>query len=236
VPSDVTHPVTGRIGKLRRRAVEARFKYFVPFLFIHINKTAGSSIERALGLPFEHKTALEKIEEIGWRRWQRKFTFCVVRNPWDRIVSHYEYRVQRNVSDLKTRPIGFAEWVRLAYVDRDPRYYNKSKMFMPQSDWITDADGRVLVDFICRFENLDDDFAEVCRRIGRDVHLPHLKQSRHGSYRDYYDDRIRAIVEHLFHEDIQRFGYRFASRSTPAIHVDPVAPPSPSAIHLPAGG
>jgi len=35
------------------------------FLFIHINKTGGSSIEQALKIPQEHATAAEKIAELG---------------------------------------------------------------------------------------------------------------------------------------------------------------------------
>ena len=51
------------------------------FHFIHINKTGGSSIELALRLPPEHKTAIQKIDEVGREVWLDAFNFCVVRNP-----------------------------------------------------------------------------------------------------------------------------------------------------------
>jgi hypothetical protein len=207
------HSMTARlIARLRspRRIVQIiRHRYFDDFVFIHINKTGGSSIERALHLPFEHKTALEKIEELGRRRWEKRYTFAVVRNPWDKVVSHYHYRVQTNQTELGERPVQFKEWVRLAYRERDPLFHDNPKMFMPQTDWIADADGVILVDFVCRFENLNNDFGEVCRRLGKSISLPHLKSSRRGAYQQYYDDETVGIVEDWFGADIRNFDYAF---------------------------
>ncbi len=185
-----------------------RHRYFDNFIFIHINKTGGSSIEKALKIPFEHKTALEKIEEIGREQWESKLAFTVVRNPWDKVVSHYHYRVQTNQTDLGVRPVGFKDWVRLTYGNKDPFYYDIPKMFMPQSDWITDHDGQIIVEFICRFENLNDDFNHVCKKLGKTVSLPHIKASKRGHYRDYYDEETVEIVARWFKKDIKTFAYR----------------------------
>ncbi|MCG3169676.1 MAG: hypothetical protein CALGDGBN_01199 [Pseudomonadales bacterium] len=182
------------------------------FAFIHINKTGGSSIEAALGLELEHLTAQEKLRQLGRAEWQRRFTFTVVRNPWDKVLSHFRYRVQTNQSGLRDAGMSFARWVELAYGLRDPRYYDQPRMFMPQWRWIVDAQGRVLVDYICRFENLEADFAEVCRRIGRAASLPHVKSSiggERGPYRERYDERTAAIVAERFREDTEHFGYTF---------------------------
>ena len=181
------------------------------FVFVHINKNGGSSIERALGLRIEHKTALEKIGEIGREAWDARFTFAFVRNPWDRVVSHYRYRVKTNQTGLGEGGVGFAEWVALAYGARDPRYCDHPKMFMPQSDWITDASGNVLVQFVGRFESLPADFEHVKQRLGIAAELPHVKASTRGPYRDYYEDQpeARRIVAQAFAADIQRFEYSF---------------------------
>ncbi len=181
------------------------------FVFIHINKTGGSSVERALGLPLEHRTALEKIREIGRRNWDRRFSFAVVRNPWDKVASHYHYRVATNQGGLGEATPGFRDWVRLAYAEHDPRYYDAPRMFMPQLRWISDADGNILVNQLCRFEQLERDFAAICLHLGRRVELPHAKASARpaGSWRDLYDGPTRDIVAQCFSEDIERFDYRF---------------------------
>src|SRR5512142_172165 len=138
--------VLAPLGCARERLALLRARYALDYVFIHINKTGGSSVERALGLPFQHKTAVELREEIGAGRWARCFKFTIVRNPWDRAVSHFYYRVQTNQTGLAERPIPFAEWVERVYVERDPRYHDQPRMFMPQVDWIADEGGRILVD------------------------------------------------------------------------------------------
>ncbi len=181
------------------------------FVFIHINKTGGSSVERALGLPLEHRTALEKIRELGRRNWERRFTFAVVRNPWDKVASHYHYRVATNQSGLGEATPGFCDWVRLAYAEHDLRFYDAPRMFMPQLRWIADNDGTILVDQVCRFEHLERDFATVCLHLGQRLELPHAKASARptGSWREFYDAPTRDIVAQCFAEDIERFGYSF---------------------------
>lgn len=180
------------------------------FIFVHINKTAGSSIEEALGLRFRHRTARQIIGEIGLEKWRNCFTFAVVRNPWDKVLSHYSYRVQTDQTGMGDGCVGFSEWVREAYGKRNPRFYDKPMMFMPQADWISDVEGRILVNFVAHFENLQADFDNVCARIGRDpVMLPHRKQSRHGDYRGYYDAESRGIVADWFRRDLEQFEYDF---------------------------
>ena len=180
------------------------------FIFVHINKTAGSSIEEALGLRFRHRTAADIISEIGIAAWRKNFTFAVVRNPWDKVLSHYSYRIETNQTGLGNGKIGFAEWVRESYGRRNPLFYDKPMMFMPQVDWISDAEGRIQVNFVARFENLQLDFETICARIGRaPVPLPHRKKSRHGDYRGYYDAESQRIVADWFRNDIEQFNYGF---------------------------
>lgn len=188
---------------------QCREKHFQEFIFIHINKTAGSSIEKALGMRFLHMTAQEKLAELGPDRWRSRFSFTIVRNPWDKVVSHFHYRVKSNKTGLADGHILFHDWVRLAYREQDPHYHQPAKMFLPQWNWVSDESGRCLVDFIGRFESLENDFAEICRRIGRRALLPHLKKSNRGRYQDYYDETTRGIVADWFCEDIDRFDYTF---------------------------
>ena len=192
-----------------QRLLAAKYAYLDNFIFIHINKTAGSSIEKALNIPLEHKTAQEKIQEVGRQRWDKKLTFAVVRNPWDKVVSHYHYRVKTDQTGLGDQHIDFKEWVERSYGNQELTYYNNPKMFMPQLSWITDSDGNILVDEILRFENLNEDFIRLTQMLGRELSLPHVKKSKRGSYHDYYDEQTIAIVEKWFSSDINAFDYQF---------------------------
>ncbi len=181
-----------------------------PFIFIHINKTGGSSIALALGLPMQvHATALEIKNQITVGQWKTAFKFAYVRNPWDKVVSHYHYRVQTNQTGLSDGAIDFNEWVRLSYGERDPQFYDKPRFFMPQIDWVTDQSGKVIVDHVGRFENLAKDFNDVCRVIGNRSELPHARRSSHNHYREYYTDDTQGIIRKWFIKDIEMFGYQF---------------------------
>ncbi|MCH7728592.1 MAG: hypothetical protein IH991_19230 [Planctomycetes bacterium] len=76
-----------------------------------------------------------------------------------------------------------------------------------------DRSGSVGLDFLIRYENLQEDYASVCERIGLPLsELPSLKtksrpERRH--YSTYYDDRTRELVAKAYHRHVDHFGYRF---------------------------
>jgi len=177
------------------------------FVFIHINKTAGCSIESALHLETGHWTAAEKIAAIGPVEWSRKFSFAFVRNPWDKVVSQYHYRLR--VEKLGPSPPEFREWVRVAFGEEDPDHRDDPRLFMSQYDWLVDNEGNLVVEFVGRFENLREHFRRVCEILRVSPELPHLNRTRHGHYRDYYDQESRAIIERVFRKDLEEFGYDF---------------------------
>ena len=197
------------LRQVKKWLLRFRARHFLDFVFIHINKTAGTSIAHALHIPMEHRTALEKRTELGAREWERRFSFAIVRNPWDRVVSHYHYRVKTDQTGLERNPVPFKEWVRLSYGEHAPEYYDNPRMFSPQWDWVVDEQGVQLVNFVGRFERLDEDFETICARIHKRAALPHVKKSNRGDYRRYYDDATTEIVRRAFEPDIARFGYTF---------------------------
>lgn len=198
------------LSRTKSQVLSIKHRLLDDFVFIHINKTGGSSVEKVLRIPTEHKTALEKISEIGPATWERRLTFSIVRNPWDKVVSHYHFRVATNQNRLRDHPMDFREWVKMAYGEGDSAYCDDPKMFMPQMRWIADGNDNILVDEVIRFEHLSHDFNSLLDKLGkRPVILPHIKKTDRGGYRQYYDSETREIVGSRFHSDIARFGYRF---------------------------
>jgi hypothetical protein len=110
---------------------------------------------------------------------------------------------------LGDNPVPFDEWLQRVYVDRDPVYFDQPRMFMPQKQWLVNESGELLVEFIGRFENLQQDFDRICQRLQVEASLGHAKPSSRGSYRDYYNAQSEALVRKIFAEDIELFGYRF---------------------------
>lgn len=157
----------------------------VSYRFVHVPKTGGTSIRKALGL----RSGRKQHSRAKYRDGLPAYSFCFafVRNPWERMVS---YRCRAGLDE--------AAWQKMLreFVD-------------PQVDYICDDDGRMLVDFMGRFESLAEDFATVCRLLAIERTLPRLNASEHGHYREFYDEATKQLVARLYAEDIERFGYRF---------------------------
>ncbi len=184
-------------------------RYLRPYVFIHINKTGGTSIEKALGISQDHSTALEKYQQLGAKAWRRKFVFSIVRNPWDKVVSHYHYRVKTNQTGLGDKTIPFREWVLRCYRDQDPQYYDQPRMFMPQWHWLVDEQDQLLVEFVGKLETLNEDFSSICARLSIDASLGHVKPSSRSHYQAYYDSETQGLIAERFARDIEAFSYQF---------------------------
>lgn len=181
------------------------------YIFVHINKTAGTSIGRAIGLPVkDHLTAKEIIAKTGKQKWDAAYKFTVVRNPWDKVVSLYEYRRKKNKTQIASQDITFTQWVKLTHgQDRNSFYNDNVKSFQPQVEWLKDDEGTIAINFVARFETLHADFDQIRDAIGTGADLPHLNASSRRSYKDYYSDETREIIARWYREDIEVFAYTF---------------------------
>lgn len=182
-------------------------------IFIHINKNGGTSINSILKEKKIHLTVKEIIGIIGKERYEKCYKFTVVRNPFDRCVSQYYHRVKTNQCMMRDNPIGFKGWVKKVYgSDKDPYYHDKQyKMFFTQVKWLHNHNDEIDMDMILRFENLNSDFEKMATKIGLNKKIPHLNISKRAksSYRDYYDNITREIIEKHFQEDLEYFEYKF---------------------------
>lgn len=187
------------------------------FVFIHINKTGGTSIVGIIGKPFrKHLTAKEVIDAIGREKWDAAYKFSAVRNPWDKMVSHYKHNIMTNPGKMRLSGaaggdfIGFGEWLDCTLGPRkDRKYYARPQHFLPQVEWLKDDRGVIAMDRIIRFETLSADFAAVAADLHLDSALPHLNRTEPTGYRQYYSTESRELVGDWFRDDISMFGYAF---------------------------
>tara|TARA_R100000030_G_scaffold33309_1_gene24820 strand:+ start:491 stop:1099 length:609 start_codon:yes stop_codon:yes gene_type:complete len=193
------------------------------FIFIHIPKNAGTSIESIFWSRGAQKIDgsdihYDTIDEITAYNY---FIFSIKRNPYCRIVSLWKYwtsvwiplfahnkvEIELNKYDwdfssfCKNFPI---------FADVIEKYHKKERVhFLPQVS-INDNPNYVKVDFWMRFENLQEDFNIVCDKIGiPQQKLSHKNKTNHKHYTEYYDDKTREIVAELYTKDIEYFGYKF---------------------------
>jgi|GEM_PF-6854131 len=137
------------------------------------------------------------------------FSFAFVRNPYDWLVSLFEYQRQTPAhrKHASVSSMSFADYVRHEMI-RNRRH---------QWHMLCDTQRRPLVQAIGCHEHLEQDFASICQRLGlADTTLPHVNHSRHRCYQDYYDEGLRQQVAQHWQIDLQLFGYDFSGRSNNA--------------------
>jgi hypothetical protein len=186
-------------------------------LFIHVPRTGGTSVLRALGVRRRRFHApFWVFEQADARRFAQYFKFAFVRNPWDRAVSTYFYL--RNggaggaddvMSDLlRSRYDSFDKFV-LDYLDEERIY--TVRLLRPQNLYLYDHWDQCRMDFVGRFENLAADFAIVAQKLGlRPSVLPRVNTSEHAPYREHCaNDAVREKLRRLYRRDIELFGYTF---------------------------
>jgi len=199
-------------------------------IFVHLRRTGGNSIEVALGgiVLFDRWFRRTNVwnnrlhRGKSWRKWDRRghrihataveiraeyprefddhFKFSIVRNPWEQMASLYG---RLHPDDEACR--GFRSW--LWRFDLAPGTVPRDSLF--------DESGRCMVDFVGRFERLQDDFDVACDRAG----IPRRRLARTNasggrSLTEMYDDASILLVSRLFADDIHRYGYSFAERES----------------------
>ena len=195
------------------------------FIFIHVWRTGGMSVTQALR-PFtewpEESISTKAKQALGFlprsnafpahagiRDLHRELTadslnsffkFAIVRNPWDWQVSLYSYirqNARHRQHDLVCGMDSFEEYL----------HWRTAHHCQSQSDFITDPDGRLLVDFVGRYENLERDFAVICSHLGVRTTLPKINGSSHPHYSACYNERCFDLVAEGFQQDINLLGY-----------------------------
>lgn len=206
----------------KRRVVTNTSYSYKPFddkkcIFVHVPKCAGVSVCNTLfgNLAGGHATLEEYFYIFEPSKILSYFKFAIVRNPWDRVVSAFHFLKAGGFSEADRRWAeeniscydDFGSFVR-GWVNTENIW--KRHHFTPQHHYILDRKHKVKLDFIGRFERLDDDFKVIARTIGCDrTMMQKVNGSGRSDYRNYYDESTIKIIEDVYAEDIELLGYRY---------------------------
>ena len=206
------------------------------FIFLKTRKTAGTSIQIALSRVCDINNdiitgsnikydVVDESNSAGWNmdkfitnhphppiqdvknavsEWNDYFKFAFVRNPYEIVVSRYHWDI-KGKGNQSTSIDGFQEWIK--------GYCTQGGTYWQDEQWrYVSIDGNTAVDYIGRYENLNEDFKHICFIL--DITPGDLGFQKSG-YRDsthyskYYNEESINLVKQYFAKDISLFGYEF---------------------------
>lgn len=175
-------------------------------IFVEVPKTGSTSIRHIIGHPRKpHLNIWQIANEVSKEKFDAYFKFGFVRNPWDRAVSLYE---RKEGLQLKSK-MSFEEFIMWMKFSSSTCIHPVPHRY--QLDWFVNPHGEVIVDFIGKFEHLDDDWKKISLKLGVDSQLPRIgvntAKTRH--YTEYYNDKTKEIIKTRFAVDIEYFEYEF---------------------------
>ncbi len=219
-------------------------------VFVHVPKVAGQSIEQMFlkrqGLDWESRDSLllrkklphekgperlahltaEQYVDLGYlekERFDDYFKFSFVRNPYKRVFSFYNFLGYSRIISLRT----------FIKVVLPKKLKERDFFFLSQYDYLFDHEGKLLVDFVGRLENIKEDIREVINRMGWEpTSLPHVNKSKgewrralrilwnnptlvarlkfsndRKSFEEQFDQELRNLVSELYEKDFEAFDY-----------------------------
>ena len=215
-------------------------------LFIHVPKCAGTSMERLDWNRGNHHNTIydfytKKDGKLENRQDAVDFDFAsyfkwgFVRNPWDRLVSVYEhvlgvwikrskikdkYPFNLLIKDMwKKKDIfkGRTNYrLKEAWNSENYALNGRQIVHLSPQHLFLEIDGKIAVDFIGRFENLNSDFKYVCNKLRQPYKLEHVNRSADQyigdiklDYSEYYTKELRDMAGDIYARDIELFGYKF---------------------------
>jgi len=200
------------------------------FIFIRVPKTASTSLQFTLGkicgdedivstirvdtpsghvprnyLGYRpHITAKEITEKISSDIWENYFKFCFERNPFDKIVSYYWWRIDRGTYNGTFRDFCLD--------------FSRGNTEFPKSHELYTMDGKIAVDFVGKYESLESDFDFICQKLKLPIFEKLTQEKSHYRksklhYSSYYDAETKKIVENRYSNEIKWFNYQFEEKT-----------------------
>lgn len=173
------------------------------FLYAKSPKTAGTSIYRATIEKHISDSFLLDLNR-SYKFKHKLFKFTIVRNPWDKLVSNFSYC---NKLKYANTPINFSDFI--TFLEDGKGSPNLKAHCRPIHDYFLLSD-KQWVDFIGRFENLENDWRYICSKMtnfSRD--LPITNTTIHDNYQTYYTTKDIERVYNMYKIEIDYLGYTF---------------------------
>ena len=153
------------------------------------------------------------------KEWDEYTKFSIIRNPWDRFVSNYEYgkmsesywhsisgntQYGPHLDFKKLSNLTFKETLQMFYLERNSL---KHQGWGNQHPYIFNSDGKMILDYVFKLDEIIDN-TEFNMLVPNMIHKNKSKRKL-LSYKDYYDEEMIDMVAQIYHEDIKLLNFKF---------------------------
>lgn len=180
-------------------------------IFTHIPKTGGTSIRSLFGNQGIYaKNHLETLPFIDNKEFKNYYKFTIVRNPWDRLVSLFFWKINIKKRRKILKHVTFEQFILNLNHKKELK-----KLFPHDPNIFFHIEGYVnfyplnCYDHIGKYEELNETYTILSDRYHLNQPLPHLFKSNHKHYTEYYTNKTKRIVADKYAQDIELFGYEF---------------------------
>jgi len=151
-----------------------------------------------------HMSAGGIRSKIGTPIWDDYFKFCVIRNPFDKLISLFFYqralgRTAKDENEITAET--FKSWLERSI----PRHHHHAYSIA----------GKICLDYYIRYEDLETGIEFVCNKLGLPFEPENIPQLKTGirdnsiPVKTFYSKELRHLVERTFATEIREFGYSF---------------------------
>lgn len=185
-------------------------------IFIHVPKTAGVSLVKAIYGEVTlsgHRSFYFNSIVLNTKN-EKYFSFSFVRNPFDRLYSTYMFLRKGGINEhdklaFETHLSRFKNFEDFVLNGLDRKIIYQITHLIPQYKYLCDKKGRILVDFVGRFENLEKDVRLLSKELKNDIKLEHYNYNKKRNYKYSYTEAMIKKVCRIYKKDIDIFGYSF---------------------------
>lgn len=193
-------------------------------IFIHIPRTAGTSIEHWIAGrdwwqidPASKHLLASQAKRLYHRYWDEYFKFSFVRNPWDRMISCLAFADFFGLSYSRNGGFcfdGYHKRFGLDIVIENDYRFSDRRDLINEKHQRNSVYGNLLdeeLDFIGRFENLETDLRHIQRMMGKKetFNFQCMKWEKRHLDSIAINSIDRDHIENLFRHDLQRFSLAY---------------------------
>jgi len=169
---------------------------------IELNKQLSFCCKEGIVKYYKTSEYINDFTDMNDCKWKEYFKFCFVRNPYDRAVSGWNY-----LMEVQKLNIDFDKYLKMKNIVSENEYWH---VFLSQYQTILDENGNIFVDYIGKFENIENDFQIILQKIGfnKIKHTPTFYNRRkNDNYKKYYTQEALDIINTIYENDFIYFNY-----------------------------